>query len=207
MKKLTRKSLEKFLMRYASNGKVLDIGSGGSSYSRYFPNRLCVDVDVKRNPNVVADAHALPFADEEFDTVLCTEVFEHLKDPQLAAREMRRVIKPGGKLILSTRFMFPVHDAPHDYFRYTKYGLRDIFAGWHIQELVAEAQSFTTVAILFQRLIYQTNLPKVIKALLLIFTAIRFFDIIPHISYADIKKSSNETDFFTSGYYMVAVKT
>ena len=65
------------------------------------------------------------------------------------------------------------------------------------KKLVAEAQSFTTVAILFQRLIYQTNLPKVIKALLLIFTAIRFFDIIPHISYADIKKSSNETDFFS----------
>lgn len=198
--------MAKFLTRHASSGKVLDIGFGGSSYACYFPNRLCVDVDFKRNPNVVADAYALPFADAEFDTVLCTEVLEHLKDPQLAAKEMRRVLKPGGKLLLSTRFMFPVHDAPRDYFRYTRYGLKEIFVGWDIQELIAEAQSFTTLAILFQRLIYQTNLPRVIKAFLLILTLIRFLDAIPHVSYADIQKSSEERDFFSSGYYMVAVK-
>ena len=126
-RKFTRVSLEKFLAPHATEGQVLDIGSGGSSYGKYFPNRLTVDIDPARKPEIVADAHELPFPDGKFAVILCTEVLEHLSNPPKAIAEMRRVLKPGGKLILTTRFMYPLHDIPHDYFRYTRYGLEHLF--------------------------------------------------------------------------------
>ena len=89
--KITRKNLEAFLERHKTDKRTLDMGSGGSTYSRYFPNRLTVDIDPASNPEVVADAHSLPFADEEFEAVLCTEMLEHVKDPFQVEREQRRV--------------------------------------------------------------------------------------------------------------------
>ena len=71
--KITRKRIDNFLQRYSTNDRVLDIGSGGSSYSRYFPNRLTVDVDPDRKPEIVADAHQLPFKDGEFKFVELAE--------------------------------------------------------------------------------------------------------------------------------------
>ncbi len=85
---------------------------GGSSYQRFFPNRLTVDIDQKRNPEIVADAKDLPFKDGEFETVLCTEVLEHVLNPFKVEEELRRVTKKDGLLILSTRFVFPLHDIP-----------------------------------------------------------------------------------------------
>ena len=74
IKKLTRKNLEVFLKRYSTDKRVLDVGSGGSDYGQFFPNRLTIDVDPSRQPDVVADAHSLPFEDNEFEVILCTEV-------------------------------------------------------------------------------------------------------------------------------------
>src|SRR3989344_3908004 len=110
--KITLRELEKFLKKYATNARVLDVGSGGSAYDKFFPNRVTVDIDPARNPDIVADAHHLPFKDGEFETILCTEVLEHIENPFEVEKEFWRVLKPGGQLILSTRFIFPIHDAP-----------------------------------------------------------------------------------------------
>lgn len=64
-----------------------------------------------------------PVADTSYDTVLCSEVLEHLADPAAALREINRVLKPGGKLILSVPFLGRLHEEPHDYYRFTKHGL------------------------------------------------------------------------------------
>src|SRR5262249_32402332 len=81
----------------------------------------------------------LPFADATFERVLCVEVLEHLHDPALAVAEMRRVLAPGGLLLLTTRFAYPLHDEPHDYFRYTVHGLRHLFRdGCRIDQLTAD---------------------------------------------------------------------
>ncbi|CAN5165399.1 hypothetical protein BH11PAT1_BH11PAT1_1550 [soil metagenome] len=169
--KITRKNLEKFLANHATEERTLDIGSGGSSYSRFFPNRLTVDIDPMRKPEIVADAHHLPFPEAEFSSILCTEVLEHVKDPFQVERELRRVMKVGGTLVLSTRFVFPLHDTPHDYWRFTKYGLREIFKEWEIIEIVEETQTFSTIAALLHRIGFQTKLKmnKITKVILLIF--------------------------------------
>lgn len=208
-KKVTRKQLDLFLEKNQSEKRVLDIGSGGSSYDRFFPNRLSVDFDSDRNPDIVADAHELPFEDSEFEIVLCTEVLEHLIDPRKAIREFNRVLKPGGKIILTTRFIYPIHDAPGDYWRFTKYGLAHLFSEWDNFEIISETSNFETIAVLIQRVAFQTKLKvnKLSKLLLfLIAYILPFANKLIVEEYGDIKKSSKEKDIFASGYYLTAIK-
>ena len=207
--KITRNRLELFLVKYRSADKILDVGSGGSSYHRFFPNRITVDIDPGRKPSIIADVHDLPFADNEFSIVLCTEVLEHTKDPRLAVGEMMRVLKKGGILILTTRFVYPLHDTPHDYWRFTKYGLQELFKQWTILEIQSETQSFSALAVLIQRLVFQTNLyfNKIIKGLLLVSAyIINKVNFLIVNEYGSIKKDNLEEDIMSTGYYIVVKK-
>jgi len=210
-KKITRKHLEVFLKRHESDKKTLDIGSGGSlyRYDRFFPNRVTVDIDPARNPEIIGDIHNLPFQNEEFEVVLCVEVLEHVLDPRKAIAEMHRVLKKGGTLVLTTRFVYPIHDAPHDYWRFTKYGLQELFKDWNVQELVPETHTFSALAILFQRIAYQTklrfNAPVKFKLFLFAWIFNRMNWLVKS-EYGDIKKETKESDIVTSGYYLVCKK-
>lgn len=209
LKKITRRNLETFLAKYATHARVLDIGSGGSSYARYFPNRLTVDIDPARKPDVVADAHELPFKDEEFEMVLSTEMLEHVLNPFQVERELRRVTKKGGLLVLSTRFVFPLHDVPHDHWRYTKYGLQKLFKEWEILEIKGETKTFTTIAALLQRISFQTRLRfnKPMKVLLMCF--IWFFSKLDGLiveEFGDIKRAEKEVEIMPTGYYIACRK-
>ena len=70
-----------------------------------------------------ADCAALPFADASFDTVLLLEVLEHVADARGVLAEISRVLKPGAVLLISVPFLYPIHDAPHDYLRFTPSGI------------------------------------------------------------------------------------
>lgn len=207
--KITRRNLEKFLEKYRSDKKTLDIGSGGSSYGKFFPNRLTVDIDPMRKPEIVADVHCLPFKNEEFEMVLCTEVLEHTKNPQLAVNEMMRVLKKNGLIVLTTRFVYPLHDSPNDFFRFTKYGLRELFKNWEVVDLVPEVDNFSAIGVLLQRISFQSNLRfnKISKLIILIMAEI--FDKLNFLTvkeYGDIQKSFAEKNIMTSGYYIVVRK-
>ena len=207
--KITRQKLELFIQKHKSNGLTLDIGCSNSPYVKYFPNLIGLDIQNGPKVDVVADVHKLPFEDEKFDNILCTEVLEHLHSPHLAISEMKRVLKPGGKLILSTRFIFPLHDVPNDYYRYTKYGLRYLLKDWQIIELKEEANTLTTLAVLFQRIGYQCEILGFRPLKLLFFLnakIISWFSFIITKEYGDIRKEQLETNIITSGYYLVARK-
>lgn len=77
-------------------------------------------------PHVLGDVQRLPFPDDSFDTVLCTEVLEHVPDPWGAVREIRRVLRPGGQALLTSPFMWPWHGSKRyaDYWRFTADGWR-----------------------------------------------------------------------------------
>jgi SAM-dependent methyltransferase len=209
VKKLTRLHLETFLKKYRSEKRVLDIGSGGSSYGRFFPNRLTVDIDPLRKPEIVADVHQLPFKDEEFEMILCTEVLEHTIDPARAIKEMMRVLKKGGILVLSTRFVFPLHDIPNDHWRFTKYNLERLFSEWEILELTPEMRTFSSIAALLQRIIFQTKLRgnKLTKGIL--YLLVLFFSKLDFLiveEYGDIKRETVTSDIISTGYYLAVKK-
>jgi SAM-dependent methyltransferase len=208
-KKITRDRIKSFLTTYRTDSYTLDIGAGDGYYRDLFPNSVTVDADADRKPDIVADAHHLPFADETFDVVICTEVLEHLHTPEQAMSEFRRVLKPGGRLLLTTRFIFPLHDVPGDYYRYTKYGLRYLLREWKIEKLMEEASTIDTLRIIFQRLIFQTEFRPNKPIKLLIASAmqlVRVFSLFSMKEYGDIKRRTMETAILTSGYYVSATR-
>jgi len=75
-------------------------------------------------PDVYGDAARLPFAEARFDCVLLLDVLEHVAAPEAALHEAARVLRPGGQLLLTIPFAYPLHDLPHDYQRFTASGLR-----------------------------------------------------------------------------------
>lgn len=112
-------------------GKLLDLGCGEKPYKIIY-DKLCensIGVDVEtckhdqKDVDVFASADDLPFENASFDTVLCTNVLEHVANAGKAFSEIGRVIKKDGYLILAIPFLYPVHEAPYDYYRYTRHGI------------------------------------------------------------------------------------
>lgn len=113
-------------------GIVLDIGAGDRWTCPFLGKGVeYVAVDYpttgkelyKSTPDVFADGMQLPFMDNCADAVLCFEVAEHVTDPYRLVSEIKRVLRPGGRVFLSMPFLYPIHDAPYDYQRYTSHGL------------------------------------------------------------------------------------
>ncbi len=207
--KITRERLKTFIVSHANERHTLDIGCANSPYSKYFPNRVGFDIAEGPGVDVVGDAHTLPFKDGEFDQILCTEVLEHLHTPGIAIQEMMRVLKPGGTILLTTRFIFPIHDAPHDYYRYTKYGLRHLFRSWDVVELNEEVSTIETIGVLLQRIGFQTKLRMNFMSKVIIFLLAKILHMCNWLiveEFGDIKKSEKEQGIMTSGYYLVAQK-
>lgn len=86
-------------------------------------------LDMRKGPgvDVVADANQIPFDDNSFDLVICLETMEHAEKHWLVAEEIQRIVKKKGYVIVSSQQNFPLHMHPHDYFRFTPYGLSSLF--------------------------------------------------------------------------------
>ena len=113
-----------------AKGKLVDYGCGNKPYRPFFPEvNDYVGVDVEQNNlgNVevtIAPADPLPMESESVDTVLSTQVLEHIPDPARYLKEASRILRRGGKLILTCPGAYMLHEEPRDYFRYTQYGLK-----------------------------------------------------------------------------------
>jgi SAM-dependent methyltransferase len=114
---------------------VLDAGAGECPHSTLFAHTRYVKLDRGIGDmtwdysrlDVQGDVCELPFADGVFDAVVNIQVLEHIKEPHLCVSEMARVLKPGGQLILTTVQDWEIHQHPHDFFRFTRYGLEYLF--------------------------------------------------------------------------------
>src|SRR3954454_10725031 len=207
--KLTRVTLDRFIAAHATRLRTLDIGAQNGPYATHFPRRIALDITRGAGVQIIGDAQALGIADASFEIVLCTEVLEHLPEPQRAIDEMFRVLVPGGQLLLTTRFLFPIHDAPHDYFRFTKYGLRHLLRRFEIVELREEADSVGTIAILLQRLGMQARTLNWMpfRALWLVAAQIaRPFTFLITGEYGDSRRLRPERGIMTSGYHVACRK-
>ncbi len=118
--------LNSYIHKFA-NGVLLEVGSGGGYLKDRFngtiKNWITSDYDVRAKVDIRCDGQNLPFRDNLFDTIICIDVIEHVPNPQQMIKELVRVLKPGGILILSTPFFFYMHESPNDYTRFSKFGL------------------------------------------------------------------------------------
>ena len=138
--------------------KVLDIGSSIGSFKKSgkfsdgeskldaAKQYLTMDIDPESGADVIGDAHKLPFKDGEIDIIVANNVIEHFYNPQQAVSEMHRVLKKGGRLYFTIPFLYPVHEAPHDYVRFTRFGLEELFKSFKQVEILERGGMFSTTA-------------------------------------------------------------
>jgi SAM-dependent methyltransferase len=125
-------ALETITTRFAK-GRTLDIGCGNKPYEAMFKGLSSeyIGCDIMQSSenkvDIICNASQIPFPDFSFDTVFSTQVIEHFENPDAMIHEAYRLLKPGGHLILSGPMYWHLHEEPHDYFRFTKYGFRLLF--------------------------------------------------------------------------------
>ena len=124
-------------VRSHARGELLDVGCGSRPFARLFAGRVRrywgTDLAASRylgdaRPDAYATAEAQPFRSASFDTVLGLSMLTYLPEPGRMIEEAARLLRPGGVLILEFTQMVPLHDEPHDYFRFTRYGAEHLLS-------------------------------------------------------------------------------
>jgi len=124
--------LEIAAMAASASGTVLDVGCGTAPYRAFFAHTNYIGVEVaaaskygsaKRGADLLYDGSSLPIADESVDYILCNQVLEHVFEPGLFLRELLRVLRPGGQLLMTVPFVWDEHEQPYDFARYSSFGL------------------------------------------------------------------------------------
>lgn len=208
--KILSEKVASFYAEHASDKKTLDVGSRSGRHKEHFPNVFSIDLSAANNPDQVADAHELPFKDNSYEIVICREVLEHVKDPKKVLSELHRVLVPGGVLLLSTRFIFPIHEAPDDRWRFTKYILQELLSDFSEFQVTEDTTPMMSIGILLQRMAWQTKFKffnKLIKFILLCLAEIFFrLDFLVEHQYGDVTGKNVEKIAFCNGYFVRAVK-
>jgi 2-polyprenyl-3-methyl-5-hydroxy-6-metoxy-1,4-benzoquinol methylase len=140
---ITAKFYQSSIPKHAK-GRLLDLGCGKvplyEMYKDYVSDTVCVDWANSFHENQFVDIRCdlsenLPIPDGQFETIILSDVIEHLPNPEKIWKEMFRLLTPGGKLLLNVPFLYWIHEAPYDYYRYTEFALKRF----------AESSGFTLV--------------------------------------------------------------
>jgi SAM-dependent methyltransferase len=134
-------------IRAHARGRLLDMGCGYvplyGVYRDLVQENICIDWESTFHPGIhldfVVDLNGrLPFEDGSFNTILLTDVLEHIAEPTLLVSEIARLLQFNGKLILGVPFFYWLHEVPHDYYRYTEHSLRRFCNHNHLKVIELE---------------------------------------------------------------------
>lgn len=130
---ITRRALMKEVRAFAetvgADKKILDVGCGIKPYRDLFKTHDYIGIEVSggghsdeaKSADHFFDGQNIPFPDNDFDVIICSEVLEHTLDPEYLLKEMRRVLRPDGTLFLTMPFVWPEHETPYDFQRFTSF--------------------------------------------------------------------------------------
>jgi SAM-dependent methyltransferase len=145
-------AVESFARASPAGARVLDAGAGEGQYRHHFAGRKYCGVDLAVGDaawdysglDTIADLTSLPFPDGTFAAAIHVVTIEHLREPARALAEIARTLAPGGLLLAAAPHEWEVHQAPHDYFRFTRYGMAHLLgkSGFEIRELRAAGGYF-----------------------------------------------------------------
>jgi SAM-dependent methyltransferase len=152
------------------SGRLLDMGCGKAplygAYRQYATDVQCIDWANSLHGSDYLDktcdlTGVIPYPDGSFDTILLSDVLEHLPEPMNCWREMSRVLAPGGKVLLNVPFYYQLHEEPHDYYRYTEFALRRFAenSGFEVVHLEPIAGAVEVLADLVAKLLVRSSLP------------------------------------------------
>jgi len=147
-------------------GKVLDAGGANSPYKELIPatEYLVLEKHKEFNPDICCDVHDIKAKNNNFDTVIATELLEHTENPKQVVSEFHRVLKKGGICITTTPWLYPVHEDKFmkDYWRFTPNGLRELFKKFSKVEVTQIGSTSTTfLNIFFNRFAFLNRLSPI----------------------------------------------
>jgi SAM-dependent methyltransferase len=150
-------------------GKVLDVGCGNKPYMSLYRAEEYVGLEIDSPENRAAkaadyyyDGERFPFDPQSFDSVVSNQVFEHVRDPDQFLREISRVLRDDGLVLITAPFVWDEHEQPHDYTRYSSFGMTSILDR-HGFEVIELRKSMDDIRIVFQLLgayIYKKTLTQ-----------------------------------------------
>jgi SAM-dependent methyltransferase len=185
-------------------GRVLDVGGARQrgAFRRPAGARWVVaDIERGFRPDVGADVQALPFRDAVFDAIKATELLEHVPDVARALGECRRVLRPGGHLVITAPFLERLHGDPGDYSRYTRSMWERLLAAADLKPVTIDEQGgyFTHLAGLLRFLVLRAPRP-------LRWAGYGFFPLLDLMTRLDASPRARRSDFaaFVGGYLIVA---
>jgi len=153
---LSFKDLDRDLKRILPtlSGSILDVGCGSKPYEPWCSHvdaYTGVDIYAGDKVDYVIDPHKRwPFPDASFDAVLCTQVIEHVEDPEMLMDEIHRALKPNGTVVLSAPFCYQEHGAPHDFRRFSVHGIKQLLGDrFIIVELTRQGGIGSTLGTLY----------------------------------------------------------
>ena len=170
---IIRRGIYRGIEKHAAKvtGKILDFGCGSKPYEKLFVNAESytgIDLEVTGHDHenskvdVYYDGKTIPFKENSFDAVVCFEVFEHVFNIDEVLSEIKRVIKPNGKLLISTPFAWDEHEQPFDFARYTSFGIKHLLsnAGYEIESIYKTTSYVEAVGQLMVAFVSQHVGPK-----------------------------------------------
>lgn len=174
-------------------GPVLNLGSGPKRVSK---DKNVLNVDMYKFPDVdiVSDISNLPFEDESVGGVVMESVLEHLKEPERAVNEIKRVLKPGGYLYVNLPWFYPFHPSPSDYRRWSIPGLRRIFCDFEFVDSGVRAGPFSALVVNLSyllALVFSFGFTRIYGILLHIFLLILFPIKFLDIVFASLPRSTD----------------
>ena len=143
-------------LAHSITGRTLDVGCGSKPYESLYPasEYIGLEFDTPENrenkqAEYFYDGETFPFDGKKFDSLVANEVFEHVFNPDRFLQEIQRVLKPGGKLLLTMPFVWDEHEQPHDFARYSSFGIRHLLEK-HGFEIVEQRKSMDDIRVIFQ---------------------------------------------------------
>lgn len=200
-------------LRHHAKGKLLDLGCGKvplyAAYRDFVSDNICVDWANTLHPNQHLDyefdlSKTLPFENGVFDTIILSDVLEHIPAPDQLWGEMARILSREGKVIINVPFYYWIHEQPHDYYRYTEFALRRFVesSGLRLTQLEPIGGAPEIIADILAKNVLRVShigrpLSRLIQSLALSFINTKFG-----------KRASKATSKdFPFGYFLIAEKT
>jgi SAM-dependent methyltransferase len=206
-------------------GRLLDLGCGHQPYRPFLPGRVeyisldypsaQADSDHTVHPAIYGDGRTLPFADRSFDGVLCNQMLEHVDRPETVVQEIARVLKPGGVGLISVPFFYNLHLEPHDFFRFSPYGIKELLErnGLRVHQLRGQGGIGTLLVQMFHNWLFsglarQTRHYRPLGVLLLpVLPLLLLVSVVNNLAALALDRLNKNDLHFTPNLWVVSEKT